>query len=157
MPKETLERLASLDVPTDFLHGNGDLAVLAQMTASSPDGVTYWGSSSTAPLPEPIKEMIRWTARQLDPDSRKLLASWPKTVTLEIDGPGQVLFCHATPRNETEVFTRLTVEEKLVPVFAGVSGSLVVCGHSHMQFDRMVGPIRVLNAEIGRASCRERV
>jgi diadenosine tetraphosphatase ApaH/serine/threonine PP2A family protein phosphatase len=57
-----------------------------------------------------------------------------------------VLFCHATPRNENECFTRSTPEEKLLPVFHGVDAALVVCGHTHMQFDRMVGKIRVLNA-----------
>jgi len=56
------------------------------------------------------------------------------------------LFCHATPRNETEIFTRLTPEERLAPVFAGVDASVVVCGHTHMQFDRMVGGLRVVNA-----------
>ena len=56
------------------------------------------------------------------------------------------MFCHATPRNETEIFTRLTPEERLAPVFAGVDASVVVCGHTHMQFDRMVGGLRVVNA-----------
>ena len=65
---------------------------------------------------------------------------------VEIDGLGTVLFCHATPRNEIDIFTRLTPEERLLPVFAGVDASVVVCGHTHMQFDRMVGRLRVVNA-----------
>ena len=31
-------------------------------------------------------------------------------------------------------------------VFAGVKASVVVCGHTHMQFDRVVGGVRVVNA-----------
>jgi diadenosine tetraphosphatase ApaH/serine/threonine PP2A family protein phosphatase len=31
-------------------------------------------------------------------------------------------------------------------VFDGVEAALVVCGHTHMQFDRMVGRTRVVNA-----------
>lgn len=31
MPRETLGVLRGLDVPADFIHGNGDLAVLAQV------------------------------------------------------------------------------------------------------------------------------
>jgi diadenosine tetraphosphatase ApaH/serine/threonine PP2A family protein phosphatase len=96
-------------------------------------------------MPEPFREVVRWTARQVE-DYRDVLASWPLTSSLDIDGVGTVLFCHATPRNETEIFTRLTPEERLVPVFAGVDASLVVCGHTHMQFDRMVGRMRVVNA-----------
>ena len=63
-----------------------------------------------------------------------------------IDGLGRVLFCHATPRNENECFTRLTSENRLLPVFAGVDADVVVCGHTHMQFDRMIGRMRVVNA-----------
>ena len=57
-----------------------------------------------------------------------------------------MLFCHATPRNDTELFTRLTPEDRLLPVFAGIGAALVVCGHTHMQFDRTVGTLRVVNA-----------
>ena len=53
---------------------------------------------------------------------------------------------NATPRNDTELFTRRTASEKLVPVFEGVGASVVVCGHTHMQFDRTVGGVRVVNA-----------
>ena len=75
-----------------------------------------------------------------------MLAHWPKTLQLEIDGLGQVLFCHSTPRSETEVFTRLTSEDRLLPIFQGLNAPVVVCGHTHMQFDRMIGRTRVVNA-----------
>jgi diadenosine tetraphosphatase ApaH/serine/threonine PP2A family protein phosphatase len=74
------------------------------------------------------------------------MAGWPETLQVEVDGIGQVLFCHATPRYDTEIFTRLTPEDRLIPVFASVSAPLVVCGHTHMQFDRTVGPTRVVNS-----------
>jgi diadenosine tetraphosphatase ApaH/serine/threonine PP2A family protein phosphatase len=57
-----------------------------------------------------------------------------------------VLFCHATPRNDSEIFTRLTPDDVLAPVFSGVAADLVVCGHTHVQFDRQVGATRVVNA-----------
>ena len=57
-----------------------------------------------------------------------------------------MLFCHATPRSDTEVFTRLTSEDRLLPVFEGLNVPVIVCGHTHMQFDRTIGRIRVLNA-----------
>ena len=68
------------------------------------------------------------------------------TCRVEIRGLGEVLFCHATPRHENEIFTRLTPEERLLPVFEGLDVPLVVCGHTHMQFDRMIGRTRVVNA-----------
>jgi len=145
MPRETMARLLALEIPTTFIYGNGDLAILAQLRAATPSEVTYWGTSSGAPLPEPFGELFRWTAQQVR-EYQDVLASWPLSTTLDIDGLGKVLFCHATPRNEVEIFTRLTAEERLAPVFAGVDASIVVCGHTHMQFDRMVGRLRVVNA-----------
>jgi len=145
LPRETLARLLDLDIPTEFICGNGDLAILAQLTATDPAEVTYWGTTGGALMPEPLREPIRWTARQVT-EYRDMLASWPQTVTMDIDGVGRVLFCHATPRSETEIFTRVTPEKRVAPVFAGVDASLVVCGHTHMQFDRTVGRLRVVNA-----------
>jgi hypothetical protein len=83
-------------------------------------------------MPEHYRPVIRWTAQQLRPEYQGLLARWPKTVTLGIPGIGEVLFCHATPRNENEIFTRLTPEECLLPIFEELNVSAVVCGHTHM-------------------------
>jgi diadenosine tetraphosphatase ApaH/serine/threonine PP2A family protein phosphatase len=135
MPPETLTTLLNLDVPTRFLYGNGEVAVLEQRAGRCP-----------ASVPQPYRPVIEWTAQQLSLADERVLAGWPKTVQMNIPGFGQVLFCHATPRNENEIFTRLTPEERLVPVFREVNVSLVVCGHTHMQFDRTVGSVRVVNA-----------
>jgi len=89
---------------------------------------------------------VRWTAQQLNLEHERLLAGWPKTLYFQIRGLGEVLFCHATPRSDTEIFTRLTSEDRLLPIFEGLNVPLVVCGHTHMQFERTVGRIRVLNA-----------
>lgn len=135
MPAEALDRLSALDLPVRFIHGNGEVAVLGQRAGADP-----------ATLPESAREAVRWSARQLDSDHERLMAGWPKTLKIEIAGLGAVLFCHATPRDENEVFTRLTPEALLLPVFAGLAAALVVCGHTHMQFDRMIGSTRVVNA-----------
>src|SRR5690349_19774565 len=63
MPREALERLLEIEIPTTFIYGNGDRAVLAQLDAPTPDAVTYWGTSSGVPLPSPFQEYIRWNAR----------------------------------------------------------------------------------------------
>jgi diadenosine tetraphosphatase ApaH/serine/threonine PP2A family protein phosphatase len=57
-----------------------------------------------------------------------------------------VLFCHATPRNDLEIFTEASPDEHVGPMFAGVRGDLVVCGHTHMQFERRISDVRVVNA-----------
>ncbi len=137
-PRESLEPLLNLDVPVQFIHGNGDREVLAQLSGIETD----WYRSAR----EQWREPVRWTAQQLDDEYRRLLTSWPPTCRVEIAGLGNVLFCHATPRNDTDIFTRLTPEGRLVPMFEPAGAPLVVCGHTHMQFDRMIGTARVINA-----------
>ena len=105
MPRETLTCLLDLGIPVQFIYGNGEIAVLEQIAGKDP-----------ATVPEQYRPVIRWTAQQLRPEHEGLLAGWPKTLTLGIPGLGEVLFCHATPRNENEIFTRLTPEERLLPV-----------------------------------------
>jgi predicted phosphodiesterase len=140
MPRETMDYLLGLDVPAEFsfIQGNGDREVLAQMSGIETDW--FRNAAETWRVP------VRWSAQQLNAEHLRILASWPPTCRMEIPGLGAVLFCHATPRSDTEIFTRLTPDEVLLPIFSGLGVSLVVCGHTHMQFDRMIGPTRVVNA-----------
>lgn len=130
MPRETLACLLDLDVPLAFIQGNGDREVIAP----------------TGAAPASFLEAMRWNAEQLRPEDQNLLASWPLTLREGIDGIGDVLFCHATPRNDVEIFTRQTPDEPLMPVFGSLGVALAVCGHTHMQFDRTIGSVRVVNA-----------
>ena len=134
MPCEALARLQQLSVPVDFIQGNGEVAALAELAGRN------------SGVPEQFRDLVRWSGEQLDHEQRRLIAAWPKTFRLQIPNLGDVLFCHATPRNENEVFTKLTPEAKLLPIFAGIDASIVVCGHTHMQFDRNVGNVRVVNS-----------
>jgi diadenosine tetraphosphatase ApaH/serine/threonine PP2A family protein phosphatase len=97
-------------------------------------------------MPESFHESLRWVANELLLEDEQRISDWPKTLRTTIGGLGDVLFCHATPRNDTEVFTRTTPEDRLLPIFEPLGVSLVVCGHTHMQFDRMIGRTRVVNA-----------
>jgi predicted phosphodiesterase len=146
MPCATLALLLESTIPVQFIHGNGELAVLAQIGVNGPGEVKYWGTTSGEPLPESLQAVLRWTAEQIHPAYDQVLRNWPKTLRLEIGGLGHVLFCHGTPRSEVECFTRLTPEHLLGPVFEGIGASVVVCGHTHMQFDRTIADARVVNA-----------
>jgi predicted phosphodiesterase len=135
MPRETIACLLHLSIPMRCIYGNGEIATLEQMAGKEPVAV-----------PEPHRPVIQWTAEQLDDKHDRLLSAWPKTLRLQLQSLGEVLFCHATPRSENEIFTRRTPEERLLPIFEGLGAAVVVCGHTHMQFDRMIGTTRVLNA-----------
>jgi predicted phosphodiesterase len=135
MPRECLDLLYSTDIPTDFIIGNGDreTAVAARGDVSSI-------------IPDFFREAMRWNAAQLKPRDLAAIDAWPLTLRLLVEGIGEVLFCHATPRNDTETFVKTTADEKLRPIFDPLGVQLAVCGHTHMQFDRIVGRTRIVNA-----------
>jgi putative phosphoesterase len=135
MPREALECLLDFELPVEYIRGDGEAAVLAHLAGTDPGN-----------LPEQAREAVRWSAEQLSPEYERLLAGWPGTLRIEIPGLGDVLFCHATPQSDTDIFTRLTPEERLLPAFEELDVAVVVCGHTHMPFDRTIGGIRVVNA-----------
>jgi putative phosphoesterase len=135
LPRETLDFLRSVNTPIRLIHGNGDRAVLDVMRGNEPTSV-----------PPHFREIIEWNAQKLSDEHRDWMATWPSTLTMNIDGVGRVLFCHATPQNDTDIFSRNTPAEALLPLFEPLGVDVVVCGHTHMQFDRMVGTTRVVNA-----------
>jgi putative phosphoesterase len=134
MPRETLAYLRGLEIPAAFIRGNCEREVLNVMAGGEPTTV-----------PEQFRSPIRWTAQQLDDDARRFVAGWPLTYEASTE-TGQVLFCHASPRDDNEFFTSATPADRVVPMLAGVAAPLVVCGHTHMQFERTIGSTRVVNA-----------
>jgi putative phosphoesterase len=135
MPTECLACLRSLELPVRFLGGNGEREVLAAREGRESER-----------LPAGVAEALRWNAAQLSPREADFLGSWPATLRLDVGGFGRVLFCHATPHSDSRIFTRRTPEISLRPAFEGAEADVVVCGHTHMPFDRTIGAVRVVNA-----------
>jgi predicted phosphodiesterase len=127
--RATLERLDSLSVPVRWLRGNGEREVAEAIGAP-------------APAPEDLAAVTAAiTAAELGDERAHALGALPLTV--ELDG---VLFCHASPRRDDEMLTRLSPPERWAEVLAEVEAELVVAGHTHQQDDRAVGPARFVNA-----------
>jgi putative phosphoesterase len=87
-----------------------------------------------------------WVRKQLSAEDVEFLAGLPLTLDLEVNGLGRVLFCHATPTSDEEIFTKLTPDDQVEELLAGVEADVVVCGHTHVQVDRRVGHRRIVNA-----------
>lgn len=136
MPGQTLACLRRLTGNVVALRGNADREVVAAC-----DGLL-----SALNLPEGVHEITQWAAQHLEPDQRDFLACLPEQVTCSMGDFGEVLFCHATPRSDEEIFTPLTPPDRLRQLFHGVEQPIVVCGHTHMQFELRIGGVRVLNA-----------
>ena len=129
-PAETLQLLRSLELPTHWIRGNGERAL-------GPDG-------ADAVIGE-AEEALRFTASQLSEEDRCELSQLPGTLVLELDGLGETLFCHASPRNDLDIITPRTPDGRLAMLLEGVSQRVVVAGHTHMQDDRAVDGARWIN------------
>jgi putative phosphoesterase len=130
LPVETLDVLRALPLAR-FVRGNADRSLVTAF-----DG----GQRSSSPGPA-----ADWCASQLSRKDRDFLASFSEAIPVSVDGLGRVLFCHGSPRSDEEMMTMETPEERLRELLAGANADVVVCGHTHMPFERAVGSVRVVN------------
>lgn len=137
MPAQTLERLAALGDRAVWVRGNSDRWLVEAF-----DGDFVIPGLDTSPS----AEWFEWCAARLDRGHRDLLADLPLTVTLDVDGLGQVAFCHATARDDNEYILVDSPVGHFRDAFAGVREQTVVVGHTHMPFDRLAAGRRVVNA-----------
>jgi len=131
-PAETFDRLRALGERARFIRGNADRDAVERFQSPGGD--------------DEIARTQHWVARRLGRERLDFLADLPLTEVVEVDGLGPVLFCHATPHDDETIFTRLTPNERMRELLAGVEQRTVVCGHTHVQVDRVVDGIRVVNA-----------
>jgi putative phosphoesterase len=138
MPTEVLDRLEALGESVCFVRGNADREVVAAY-----DGGRY---AEAIDVTDPAERVAAFAASKIDHGHRDLLASFAELLVMEVEGVGQVLFCHGSPRSDEEIVTKATTEGRLREILTGVDQDLVVCGHTHAQFVRRVGGKRVVNA-----------
>jgi predicted phosphodiesterase len=86
-----------------------------------------------------------WARDRLDEAQRRRIATWPSTLTLDVEELGPTLFCHATPRSEEEILLPEPGRDRWEEALAGVVEPTVVCGHTHVQFDTELAGRRVVN------------
>jgi diadenosine tetraphosphatase ApaH/serine/threonine PP2A family protein phosphatase len=80
------------------------------------------------------------TAAEIGNEAARALGDLPLTIELDT-----VMFCHASPRADDEMLTRLSPPERWSDALVGVDNALVVAGHTHQQNDRSVD-VRFINA-----------
>jgi putative phosphoesterase len=122
-PSETLTRLRGLGDRVAWLRGNADREL-------------YPGEPGLAP-PEFLDE----ARSKLSEEEIGFLHDLPPTQRI-----GDVLYCHASPRNDLDIFTERTPEERIAFLFEDLDVATVVCGHTHMQYERPIAGVRVVNA-----------
>ena len=120
LPRECLDALDGCGLPLRWVMGNGDREVLAD---------------------DPQWPPVAWARARLDGSDLVRIAAFEPTVAA-----GGILFCHGSPRSDEERLTRVTPAERLEAILRDVDERVVVCGHTHQQFDRVAGRWRVVNA-----------
>jgi putative phosphoesterase len=115
-------------------------AVLAEVDA---DAIVFGGDFFGGPYDSETLELVRSLDAICIRGNAEELDDWGKTLplTVELDG---VTYCHATPTDNNPITTAATPDEAMLRVF-GDSGTFVI-GHTHHQFDRRIGDLRVINA-----------
>lgn len=122
-PAETLARLRSLGDRLVWVRGNADREL-------------YPGEEGLAP-----PGAFDGAREALSEEEIEFLHELPATQVID-----SVLYCHASPRNDLDIFTERTPEERIAFLFDGLDVSTVVCGHTHTQYERSVAGVRVVNA-----------
>jgi predicted phosphodiesterase len=127
-PVETFDRLLGMGDSVRILRGNADRLVL-----------------------EGGDEESRWVQNRLGAGRVSAVRDWPLSFVIEVEGLGAVRCCHATPRDDEEILTRITPEAELAAALEGTEEPVVVGGHTHVQFDRRAGERRFVNVgSVGR-------
>lgn len=126
-PIETLARLDELE-PATWIRGNWDRWLSEDPASDMPGDPTVHGAADHA-------------RSALDGGVIARLGALPATVTID-----DILFCHASPGSDTAGFADDEGDpEGDTRLVEGVTQELVVCGHTHVQFDRHADGLRVVN------------
>jgi len=157
------------------IHGNLPAleAVLAEIDREGVDEIVVVGDTAHGPWPAEVVDLLverealcvrgnadreviersdrfgplaPWSADRIGERRLAIVRDWPLTVGLTVDGLGAVLVCHSTPRQDDAVYTRITPDAELVDILGPVAADVLVSGHTHMQYDRMVGNTRIVNS-----------
>jgi len=157
------------------IHGNLPAleAVLAEIEGEGVDDIVVAGDTAHGPWPSEVVDLLvergarcvrgnadrevvqrsdrygplaAWCADRLGERRLSVVAGWPLTYDLSVEGVGNLLVCHSTPTSEDPIYTRLTPDAELVDVLGPVAADVLVSGHTHMQYDRTLGSgLRVVN------------
>jgi len=114
-PVEVLDRLLDLGDRVTWVRGNADRELVDLARGGNTE------------IPDPIAP---WAAAQLRGDHVDWLARLPHPITLAVNGFGDVVFCHGTPRDDNEVVLVDTRLERWAEALADLPDHVqtIVCG-----------------------------
>jgi putative phosphoesterase len=117
------------DLPAVCVRGNADRAVVELVRGKTPGE----------------RPRDAWMPGQHSEQAVAYLAEMPFSLVVEVTGLGAIRFCHGSPRSDTECVTPATTAPRFTELSASVEELILVTGHTHIQFDRMVAGRRSVN------------
>jgi putative phosphoesterase len=93
--------------------------------------------------PPPLEAGPRdhWLLAQHAVAALDALECFEQSVLVDVEGLGEIRFCHGSPRSDEELITPGTPRRRMRALMADVSERILVSGHTHIQFDRVVGGV----------------
>ncbi len=140
------EDVDAIVVPGDTISGPWPVETFDLLTRLAPRVVMGNADRLVLDRGEQYGPLAVWCADRLGDERLAVAAGWPLTLELEVDGLGRVLVCHSTPASPDPIYTRITPEDELAELFGAVGADVLLCGHTHGQYDRRLeSGLRIVN------------
>lgn len=125
------------------VQGVGDRA----LAAIDPEKLLATGEAERARI-----DRLRKAHRELGDIIVTRLGQLPPIARLPIESGHTLLVVHGSPADPTEPFDINMSDDELVALLGDEPGDLIVCGGSHVPFDRTVADVRIVNVgSVGEA------
>lgn len=134
-PNEVLELLQAEDIPT--VMGNYDEGTGFDMAEC--------GCAYTDPTEKALgDDLFAWTKAHTSDANKAWLRSLPREIRFEADDQ-RFLLVHGSPRRINEYLYEDKPDATFARIAAGADADVIVCGHTHRQYLKMVGATRFIN------------
>ena len=108
--------------------------------------------SATSEVERNRIERLRQVQHELGEIIVTRLGQLPKVASLPIESGHTLLAVHGSPMDTTEPFSIDMTDDELLALLGDEPGDLIVCGGSHVPFDRAVADVRIVNVgSVGEA------
>jgi predicted phosphodiesterase len=88
---------------------------------------------------------FRWAVERLSYEDFRFLRDLPSRLEAEVPGCGRVIAVHANALDDETFLDPDATDDELRSFFGGLKASLVLYGHTHRPFDRVLDGQRVVN------------
>ena len=134
-PNEVLDRLQAEGIPT--VMGNYD-----EGTGFDADEC---GCAYSTPIEEALGDRsFAWTKAHTSEANKAWLRSLQREIRFESDGK-RYLLVHGSPRRINEYLYEDKPDATFTRIAEGAMADVIVCGHTHKPYDKVVGSARFIN------------